>query len=269
MATLWKGEARPLPVNAFPRAARQIGCDTAALRAVWQVESGGRYYLKDGSVIRRFEPHKMPGSKLTWRDSLKIGSARREAMFQQAYRNSPEAACRATSWAAHQVMGFNHEDAGYRSARVMVQAFADSEEAQLRSFVNLVENWRLASALRTHDWLTFARRYNGTGQPHVYARKMENAYRRFSGGKASPLVLRIGARGAPVRRLQEALGIKIDGAFGRETEAAVKAFQTNAGLVADGIAGAKTWAALEAMREATPVAQPTCLLFPLIKGLLQ
>lgn len=37
----------------------------------------------------------------------------------------------------------------------------------------------------------------------------------------------------------------VDGAYGRDTEAAVKSFQIDNGLVPDGICGAKTWAALE------------------------
>jgi murein L,D-transpeptidase YcbB/YkuD len=47
-----------------------------------------------------------------------------------------------------------------------------------------------------------------------------------------------------VKELQQALGITIDGQFGRNTEAKVIEFQKANGLVADGVVGAVTWSAL-------------------------
>jgi peptidoglycan hydrolase-like protein with peptidoglycan-binding domain len=62
-------------------------------------------------------------------------------------------------------------------------------------------------------------------------------------------VVRRGQREHPVRTLQHLLrarghGVAVDGVFGPETEAAVKAFQTSKGLSADGIVGPQTWPAL-------------------------
>ena len=65
--------------------------------------------------------------------------------------------------------------------------------------------------------------------------------------------LRKGDKGADVKDLQKkllALGYTLpkygaDGDFGKETEAAVKAFQQDNGLQADGVVGQKTWEALE------------------------
>lgn len=53
-------------------------------------------------------------------------------------------------------------------------------------------------------------------------------------------ILRWGDKGIDVRKLQEKLGIKIDGIFGTQTENAVKNFQKLHGLVADGICGKLT-----------------------------
>ncbi len=59
------------------------------------------------------------------------------------------------------------------------------------------------------------------------------------------IVLSSGSEGRQVRLLQQALGgIKVDGIFGPETEAAVESFQTSHGLSADGIVGPLTGAAL-------------------------
>jgi peptidoglycan hydrolase-like protein with peptidoglycan-binding domain len=57
-------------------------------------------------------------------------------------------------------------------------------------------------------------------------------------------ILQKGMRGAPVKRLQERLGIDADGIFGPATEKAVRDFQTSAGLAVDGIAGPDTFASL-------------------------
>ena len=48
-----------------------------------------------------------------------------------------------------------------------------------------------------------------------------------------------------VKDVQRKLGLTVDGFFGPNTEAAVRAFQTKAGLFQDGIVGPKTWAKLD------------------------
>lgn len=52
--------------------------------------------------------------------------------------------------------------------------------------------------------------------------------------------MRYGSRGYEVRKLQERLGIGVDGIFGRITREAVKSFQMTVGLLADGIVGTNT-----------------------------
>ena len=252
----WIGLAKPMPPGAFETAAKLIGCEVAAIRAIWEVEAASRGFLRDGSLIRRFEPHHIPGSDLTWRDSLKIGPANREKMMIESFRASPSATLRATSWGAPQIMGFNAAAAGYPNAFDMVSRLADAETEHLTAFVALVKTWGIDGKIRAHDWRGFAARYNGSGQPDAYARKIEAAYRRHS-GKSSPVVLKVGARGAAVDRLQRALAIAVDGAFGPETATAVKEFQRAAALPVDGVVGARTWAALENQLGAIPKLQGT------------
>ncbi|WP_290689838.1 N-acetylmuramidase domain-containing protein, partial [Haematobacter sp. UBA3484] len=159
------------------------------------------------------------------------------------------------SWGAPQIMGFNAGAAGYITALGMVRAMAESEAEHLAAFVTLILSWGLDAALRSHDWRAFAARYNGSGNVAEYAARIETAYQQLS-GRASPVVLRAGARGEAVRRLQVALGLDPDGAFGPETEAAVRRFQAQAGLPIDGVVGARTWAELERRRDASPIRQP-------------
>jgi peptidoglycan hydrolase-like protein with peptidoglycan-binding domain len=59
------------------------------------------------------------------------------------------------------------------------------------------------------------------------------------------IVLSSGAEGRQVQLLQQALGgVRVDGIFGPETEAAVRSFQASKGLTVDGIVGPQTSAAL-------------------------
>lgn len=240
----WTGAARPSTIADMNRAAARLGCDLAAIRAIWEVEASGREFVGN-ALPMRFEPHHMPGSRMTWRQSLAMSPAARKAAFDAAFAKNPEAALRATSFGAPQIMGFNHAAAGFPTAESMVKAMAESGAAQIDAFVNLVTKWGLDRHIRAHDWYKFAVGYNGSGQPDSYAKKIEAAYRKHSGGIGSPVVLRFGAQGEAVKVLQTKLGLEIDGIFGRDTEAAVKSYQRSAGLVADGIVGFKTWKALD------------------------
>jgi peptidoglycan hydrolase-like protein with peptidoglycan-binding domain len=72
----------------------------------------------------------------------------------------------------------------------------------------------------------------------------------MSTGTLSPFPLvRKGDRDHPVRTLQDLLrarghGVAVDGIFGPNTDAAVRAFQQQHGLAVDGIVGPNTWSAL-------------------------
>ncbi|MBN8291012.1 DUF3380 domain-containing protein [Rhodobacter sp. NTK016B] len=257
-ATPWIGAAMPRDLSSadFQRAAARLGCDPAALRAVWEVEASGRCFDASGGVLRRFEPHHVPralwsamgfaprAGQAPWRASLALSQSARARMFSTAAQLDMDAALMASSWGGPQIMGFNHGAAGSASARDMVEAMARGAPAHLDAFVALVTAWGLDAALRAHDWLSFARRYNGSGQPEVYAARIEAAFRRHSGGARSPVVLRVGDRGPAVAVLQEALGIPSDRAFGPLTLETVEAFQRAAGLPVDGVVGRRTWEAL-------------------------
>jgi peptidoglycan hydrolase-like protein with peptidoglycan-binding domain len=68
-------------------------------------------------------------------------------------------------------------------------------------------------------------------------------------------ILRNGSRGEAVRQLQVALQETghnpgaIDGVFGAQTEAAVKAFQRDRGISADGVVGPITWRNIDEFAE--------------------
>ena len=59
-----------------------------------------------------------------------------------------------------------------------------------------------------------------------------------------PSLLRRGARGPEVLRLQQTFGLTADGIFGPKLEAAVRSFQRSRGIRVDGVVGPETRAAL-------------------------
>jgi peptidoglycan hydrolase-like protein with peptidoglycan-binding domain len=73
-------------------------------------------------------------------------------------------------------------------------------------------------------------------------------------------VLRSGATGLPVRRLQSRMSaVKfntggVDGRYGAQTEAAVKKLQQQAGIGVDGVVGPKTWQLVDALEDEGPAA---------------
>lgn len=71
--------------------------------------------------------------------------------------------------------------------------------------------------------------------------------------------LKEGMRGEDVAELQRAIGAPVDGVFGPQTAAAVRAFQEARGLPVDGVAGPQTWGAIAPAAPAgiTPTPAPS------------
>jgi len=179
-----------------------------ACRAVLQVESGGRGFANDGRMTIRFEVHvfhKKWGLKNpeAFREHFRFNSKRkwlghafcpgREVGFQKFHGTqglewgvfsfaagmNREAACQSISMGAPQIMGFNHARCGYSTAEEMFGVFCNSEEAQVRGMFSFIgANRRALLALRSLDWTSFARHYNGSGQAVAYGRKLAVAYGR-------------------------------------------------------------------------------------------
>ena len=141
-----------------------------------------------------------------------------------------EAALKSASWGMGQVMGFNYEAAGFKSAAAMVQAMVKSEDAQLGAMAGFLKANGLATLLQSKDWAGFAKRYNGPSywQNH-YDVKLAEQFQRFASGSLPNLEMRT----AQVALLY--LGYspgKIDGIIGPRTRAAIKNFRIAAGLPA-------------------------------------
>ena len=189
--------------------ANKIGIDPGCAVAVVAVESGGSGLGPDGRMIIRFENH------LFWSS---WGQANAEAynahfVFDQTtswkghqYRvdaNSPWQdvhANQSSEWAAFglaqtlndhaakmsismglvQILGSNAGTIGYASTEAMFEAFSVDERFQLLGFFNFVKNsaTRL-TALQQQDFVTFAKSYNGPGQPDYYGGLIKDVFDGF------------------------------------------------------------------------------------------
>lgn len=188
----------PLTDEQIARAAQRIGCDAAAIRAVIEVESGGRGFLPDGRPKVLFEAHhfhRLTNGRYTrshpnissakWNRSLYSRTGTGEhARLELAAALDREAALQSCSWGRFQIMGFNHRLCGYPSVQSFVNDMYASEGRQLGAFVAYLQARSLDDELRNRDWAGFAFGYNGPryAENH-YDTKLAKAYDRAINGR--------------------------------------------------------------------------------------
>lgn len=286
----FKGTARRLDSIDIARLAATIGCGEDHLHAVMDVETRGGGFDRYGRPKMLFEPHvfyrNLSGAEreravhegLAYRRwGMKPYPKDSYPRLERAAEINCDAALRACSWGLGQILGENHQMAGYSTAREMVDAFLDDEAVHLAAMVEFIVSAGLDDDLRREDWRGFARGYNGPGYAkHGYHTKLMRAFEKWQRIPDTPFeidrgevdpnaelpavdpkttrpTLRMGNRSPreDVRRLQAdlaALGYHagaVDGVFGQRTRAAVMALQADHALIADGVVGPQTWAAMD------------------------
>jgi peptidoglycan hydrolase-like protein with peptidoglycan-binding domain len=196
-------DPRALAQADIERAAAELGCESAAINAVVEVESPRTGYLLDGRVVILFERHvfwrqlqaqgidpamvQAPVSILSQARGGYIGGVAEYARLAQAAAIAHEPAMEACSWGRFQIMGHHAKALGYTNATQMAAAFANSEGEQLQAFVRFVEaDAELLKALRNHKWAAFARSYNGPAYAdNLYDAKLAKAYARHVAARPS------------------------------------------------------------------------------------
>ncbi len=250
--TTFRGQAKKLAKGDFEAAAARLFCDVAAVRAVAEVESGGRSgFLPDKRPKILFESrlfHELTRgiydanadvSTPTWVRNYKGGAAE-YTRLAKAVRLDRPAALKATSWGMFQILGTNHRACGFPDVESYVDAQLVSEGAHLQAFVGFVVTNKLDDELRDRRWADFARGYNGPGyRQNHYDEKIAAAYAKYTAGGMAP----------STEDLQRALNrngasLVVDGLTGPVTREAIRDFQRRHGLAVDGLAGPKTLAAL-------------------------
>jgi hypothetical protein len=92
-----------------------------------------------------------------------------------------DCARKSASWGLPQIMGYHYSNIGFDSVNDMVASFEVSERNQLLGFCNFIlgkADSRLLPALRSKDWLGFAKAYNGPSQSG-YDVKLALAYEKY------------------------------------------------------------------------------------------
>ncbi len=188
------GGALTLNEQDFKRAADRLGCEVAAIKAVAEVESGGKTgFLADKRPKILFESrwfHKLTGGRFdashpdlstpTWVRNYKGGAAEYGRLGAAIALDRP-AALKSASWGMFQILGVNHAVVGFDNVDAFVKAQVESEGKQLDAFVGFVFSHKLDDELRDKRWADFARVYNGPGfAENRYDKKMRDAYARHS-----------------------------------------------------------------------------------------
>jgi hypothetical protein len=119
--------------------------------------------IPDGEWTRLHQPGPA-GQRLEW------------AALTLARSISEVAAVEATSWGLGQVLGEHWSELGYPHLDAFVEA-QSTEIGQLGTFARFLSWSGAVESLRSLDWLSFARVYNGRGKAAQYARELAAAYR--------------------------------------------------------------------------------------------
>ena len=101
--------------------------------------------------------------------------------------------------------------------------------------------WAGANRGRAEAAKLWAKTLGGVKPGDIKVGTTGNTYTEVKG--STPLV-KLYHKGEPVKRIQAAVGVKVDGYYGPDTANAVAAFQKKRGLAADKIVGPDTWAAI-------------------------
>jgi len=166
----------------------------AAVKAVIKVESRGRGFNREKQPLILFEGH------IFWKELVKIGLDPNALVFgnediiykrpdykyynraqyprlEKAKNIDEEAALKSASYGMFQVMGFNHELAGFDNVIELVDYLNESERNQLEAFMNFLKSTACYEDLKAKDWASFARHYNGAMyKKNQYDIKLEKAY---------------------------------------------------------------------------------------------
>lgn len=187
------GEAKRMLPADVETIAGYLGCEVAMVRAVLAVESANSGFDSQGRPKMLFEPHVFyrelgagPERERAKAEGIaysawKSGNYPADSYprLQKAIAINETAALKSASWGLHQGMGFNFALMGFKSVQDYVKAMTYSESAHLYAMGRFIVSKGLQKHLRSKNWSSFAKGYNGSGylrnQYHV---KLKEAYDR-------------------------------------------------------------------------------------------
>lgn len=195
----FKGAAVKMQAEDIPAVADSLGVETAALRAVLSVETGGSGFDASGRPKALFERHYFykflanePDKQSQavsaglaypkWGEKpYPKGSDAVYAEINAACEIDLDAALRSVSWGLGQIMGNNHKMVGFNTAEDMVKNAMESEVNQLRQMAAFIKAAGLLDELQGKNWAGFAKGYNGPAYAtNQYDAKLAAAYQKYS-----------------------------------------------------------------------------------------
>ena len=173
----------------YINAANLLKCEVAVIKAVVEVESGGRGFLRNGDPKILFEGHwfyrltkgKYKISNINYPKWItKFYNQDQHKRLSDAIKLDREAALMSASWGLFQIMGFNYKKCGFVTLQSFINSMYESEGSQLIAFCNYIKNVGLDDELRLKQWSRFAFSYNGPGfSKNKYEIKLERAYNKY------------------------------------------------------------------------------------------
>lgn len=195
-ALLSPGSLTRLVADDYVAAAKALACDVPAIKAVATVECARDAFDALGRPTILYERHLFHRLTNGQYDKQAPDISNREAggygkfseqypKLARAYDFDRDDALQACSWGMFQILGENHQAAGFGSVVDYVRAMCQTERDHLNAFVSFIKkNAAMQKALDRHDWPTFARLYNGPQfHKNHYDQKMADAYRQMGGGE--------------------------------------------------------------------------------------
>jgi hypothetical protein len=242
MADQFVGRTLALSNGGLSAAATQIGVALPEVWAVISVETSGCGFLPDRRPQILYERHLFHALTHGHFDDGDIsdpepggygaGGAHQYDRLARAMQLDRTAALKSTSWGLGQILGKNSMMVGFADVEAFVQAMSDSEDAHITALAAFVRAAGASGALRTHDWTSFARTYNGPAfAKNQYDVRLRGEFEKFSAGVLPDLDVRA------AQLYLTLLGFhpgKVDGVLGRLTRSAIVEFQNSRGLPATG-----------------------------------
>ena len=185
----YRKKMKTLTEKDYENAAKELGCEVAAIKAVAEVESLNGGFQPDGKpkiLFERHQFHKFTQGKYSAANpdisnSRPGGYTSNEHLrLEKAAKLNRTEALKSTSSGKFQIMGFNFSIVGFSTLQDFINAMYRSETDQLKAFVQFIKSNKLDDELRDKRWVDFARIYNGKNY-HInkYDVKMANAYKKY------------------------------------------------------------------------------------------
>jgi hypothetical protein len=230
----FKGSALALSSDGLASAADMLEVHGAEVMSVLSVETAGCGFFSDRRpqiLYERHIFHRITKGKFDDGDisdanpgGYGASGAHQYDRLSAAIALDQTAALQSASWGIGQVMGENFEFAGFGDVNSMVMSMTQNEDQQLAAMCKFLLSRKLHLSLRTHDWTTFARGYNGPNFAiNHYDQRLNGEFQKLSSAGIPDLVVRA------AQLYLTYLGLHpgpIDGVAGSLTLSALTQFQT-------------------------------------------